>query len=67
MELVHLQLADRHIAEGERRVAAQAALVEKLRAGHFPLGPAVDLLNLLRRTMVIWKDHRDLILASLED
>lgn len=66
MELAHLRLADRHIAEGELRIAAQAALAERLRAAKYPVALAEDFLVLLRATMVIWHDHRNLILASLD-
>ena len=66
MELEHLPLADRSIAEGELRVAAQMALVERLRVGHLPMGPAEDLLALLRETLLLWNDHRSLIVAALE-
>ena len=57
VELAHLRLADRHIAEGELRIAAQVALVERLRAGKYPIAKAEEFLELLRATMVIWQDH----------
>lgn len=66
MELAHLRLADRHIAEGEIRIVAQLALVDRLRARQQPIGPAEDLLDLLRRTIVMWNHHRSLIVAALE-
>ena len=66
MELAHLHLADRHIAEGEERIAAQLVLVEKLRASQLAVGPAEDLLKLLRDTQAAWNHHRNLILAALE-
>ena len=67
MELAHLRLADRHIAEGELRIAAQFTLVEKLRRAKRSTGPAEDMLELLRTTMVAWQYHRSLIVASLND
>ncbi|MFL6731020.1 MAG: hypothetical protein ACJ8EP_01590 [Sphingomicrobium sp.] len=67
MELAHLRLADRHIAEGALRIAAQADLVERLRAGKCPVEPAEDFLHLLRATMVGWHHHRRLILAALDE
>ena len=63
MELAHLRLADRHIAEGEQRIAAQAALVERIQGPS--LGRAEELLRLLRETQVEWERHRGLILAVL--
>jgi len=67
MELAHLRLANRHVAEGELRIAAQVALLERMRGGNQPLGPAEDLLKLLRTTMVEWHHHRSLIVAALKD
>jgi hypothetical protein len=67
MELAHLHLADRHIAEGELRVAAQVVLIEKIRGGNYPLGPAEDFLGLLRTTLAGWQDHRNLIIAALNE
>lgn len=67
MELAHLRLADRHIAEGELRIIAQAALVERMRATLQPLGPAEDFLELLRDTMVEWQRHRGMIIAALAE
>jgi hypothetical protein len=65
MELAHLRLADRHIAEGELRIVAQDMLVERMRAALLPLGPAEDYLALLRDTMAGWQRHRSMILAAL--
>jgi hypothetical protein len=65
MELAHLRLADRHIVDGELRITAQAALVERMRGGQLPIGPAEELLVLLRGTLVEWQRHRELIVAAL--
>ena len=65
MELAHLRLADRHIAEGELRIVAQLALIDRTRLALQPLGPAEDYLALLRATMVQWERHRGMILAAL--
>lgn len=65
MELAHLRQADRHIAEGDLRILAQIALVERMRAALQPLGPAEDYLALLRATMVEWQIHRGMIIAAL--
>jgi hypothetical protein len=67
MELAHLRRADRHIAEGERRIAAQAELVKRMRKELQPLGPAEELLRLLRETMVEWQRHRAMIVAALKE
>ena len=67
MELAHLRLADRHIAEGEVRISDQVARVEKLQARRYPVAQAEEMLELLRTTMVVWHQHRNLILAALSE
>jgi mannose-6-phosphate isomerase-like protein (cupin superfamily) len=67
MELAHLRLADRHIAEGELRIAAQDMLVERMRVSLQPLGPAEEYLALLRTTMTEWQHHRTMIVAALAE
>ncbi|HEX8842454.1 MAG TPA: hypothetical protein VF757_09155 [Sphingomicrobium sp.] len=67
MELRHLELADRHIAEGEQRIAAQLDLVERMRGREQPLASAEHLLELLRSTMVEWRRHRSMIVAALAE
>jgi hypothetical protein len=67
MELAHLRLADQHIEQGELRIAAQAALVERMRGNRLPLTQAEDLLGLLRATLVEWHRHRGLIVNALSE
>lgn len=67
MEMRHLRLAERHIAEGEQRIVAQTALVERLRAARRPLSRAEDFLELLETTLAGWQHHRRLILAALNE
>lgn len=63
MEMAHLRLADRHIAEGERRIAAQTALIARVNGPS--LISAEELLRLLCETQIEWERHRGLILAAL--
>ena len=66
IEREHLARADRDIAQGEARVAAQIELVERLRSiGHGP-GAAEALLATMRQTLQAWRDHRDEILRIIE-
>ena len=64
----HLVLAERHIGEGEDRVARQADLLERLRGTRRSgqdVASAETLLGNLRQTLESWKDHRDTILATI--
>ena len=64
-ERAHLALADRHIAEGERRVADQTHRVEHLAEQGYDTARARDLLRLLEATLVNWRGHRELILETI--
>ena len=64
-ERAHLALADRHIAAGQKRVADQACLVEHLTEQGYDTTKARDLLRLLEETLVNWREHRQLILATI--
>lgn len=67
MEARHLVLADRHIAEGEARIIRQADLVERLGASGASTEAAEDFLDLLRHTLIGWRAHRELIVATLAE
>jgi hypothetical protein len=64
-EREHLAQAERHVAEGEARIARQAELVERLRGGGQDVAAAEALLTNLQQTLAIWKDHRAEILATI--
>lgn len=64
-ELKHLAKAESDIAAGERRVSAQALLVERLRDGGHETGEAEALLLTLRQTLAAWRGHRDEILRTV--
>jgi hypothetical protein len=57
--------ADRHLAAGEQRIADQVALIQRLTEQGYNTTAARDLLRLLEETMVLWQDHRQLILDTI--
>ncbi|MER2267797.1 hypothetical protein [Methylobacterium oxalidis] len=61
-EREHLGLADRHIAEGELRIADQIALIACLTKDGHELSLAQDFLHVLESTLAQWRVHRQLIL-----
>jgi|SRR5215211_8883162 hypothetical protein len=64
-EFEHLAQADRHLLEGERRIADQIILIEELTAkGHDTTG-AEELLRNFEQTRETWRVHRELILDTL--
>lgn len=65
VEREHLAMADRHIAEGECRVTAQALLVEQLGTNAYAIGTARDLLLALQQTLDTWNIHRSAILREI--
>ena len=64
-EREHLEKAAGHIAEGERRIAAQTGLVEQLRASGHDTTAAERLLGTLHTTLSVWHQHRDLIVQEI--
>jgi hypothetical protein len=65
-EQLDLDRADLHIAQGERRVAEQILLIERMgRKGH-DTAEAEKLLRNFEQTLENWRDHRRLILDALE-
>lgn len=65
-EAEHLAMADRHIAEGERRVSDQAVLVRRLCAKGYDTAVADTLLCTLETTLAEWRAHRALIVQRVE-
>ena len=65
MESEHLARAEQHIAEGERRVAAQKALIRRLVEEGRDTALAEELLRSLEQALEQWHIHRRLILESL--
>jgi hypothetical protein len=63
----HLARAEIHIAEGERRIDRQAALVARLRRSGQNAAQAEALLTTLRQTLASWQGHRDAIRRIVAD
>ena len=57
--------ADRHLAEGERRIAEQTALIQQMTKQGYDTAVARDLLRLMEETMTIWRGHREIIVDTL--
>jgi hypothetical protein len=55
----HLELARRHVAEADARIARQRVLLAELRAQGFPTELAVDLLASLMETARQMRLHYD--------
>ena len=64
-----LAKADRDVAEGERRVAQQAELIEHMRSRGSPhdVTAAEGLLRTLQETLQSWRDHRATIIRTIAD
>jgi len=66
MELEHLALAEKAVAEGERHIQREEQMISELdRAGH-DTREALALLATYRRTQAEHVVHRNLILKSLQ-
>ena len=61
-----VDMADRHIAEGEQHIARQEALLSRLRMQSLPTEEAEKLLAILNSTMVGHRTHRAAIIEALE-
>ena len=60
-EVRDLEMAERHIVEGEQRITTQVALLEGLREKRRDVTAAERLLDLLEDTLAQWHSHRMLI------
>ena len=61
----YLATADRHIAEGEARLAQQAEIVRELGADGHNTTLANDLLGVMRRNLDVMNAHRQQIVRAL--
>jgi hypothetical protein len=64
-EREHLAQADRHIAEGETRVAEQIALIERMAKQGQDITLAEEFLRNLEQSLEQFRNHRQLILDAL--
>jgi len=61
----HLELANRHVAEGQRRVEAQLTLIARLERDGHDSGPARELLRQFEKTLALQMETRDRIVEEL--
>lgn len=61
----HLALAERHIVEGEQRIADLKALIEQLARGGHNTTDANNLLNVLQDSLTLMRRHHKLILDEI--
>ncbi|MBB5712521.1 hypothetical protein [Sphingomonas xinjiangensis] len=61
-----VDMADRHIAQGERHIAQQEELITRLRVQAHSTQEAENLLALFNSTMVEHRAHRAAIIEALE-
>jgi hypothetical protein len=60
-----LAQADRHIAEGEARLARQADLIARMVADGRDTALPEELLDTMERTLAAMRAHRELILREI--
>ena len=60
-----LTKADLDIASGERRIARQRELIERMRCNGQITKEAEGLLELFLQTQKMWRDHRELIVERI--
>ena len=60
-----VDMADRHIAEGEVHIGRQKALITRLQSQSLPVEEAEHLLTLFRSTMDEHRAHRAAIVEAL--
>ncbi len=58
---------DRHIAEGEVRVAEQIARIERLRREGRDTQVAQSLLRMLEQALAQWREHRQSIIEATDN
>jgi hypothetical protein len=65
-EAAHLERADQHIADGQRRIARQRDIIETKRLDAPHRGEAERLLILLQQSLRLMVSHRESIARELE-
>jgi hypothetical protein len=61
-----LEQAERHIAEGQRHIEKQTAIVAELERDGHDSTLSKELLEILHKTLQMHKDHRENILRELQ-
>lgn len=66
VRLEDLAKAEADIGEAEKRVARQAALIQKMTERSESTAEAEKILRTLEETLVVFRNHRQIILDSLK-
>ncbi|MBB4570937.1 hypothetical protein [Rhizobium leucaenae] len=61
-----LDMAERHIAEGEQHISDQEMIITKLRIRHLDTEVAEEVLAAFNEMLQVHRHHRDVIAAGLE-
>jgi hypothetical protein len=64
-EVGHLEMAERHVAEGEQHLARQRKLIAELERDGHDTALAIELLHEFERTQASHIEERDRIRAEL--
>jgi hypothetical protein len=62
----HLALADYHLAEGEKRISHQEALIAEQAHKGRDTAEAEEVLRTMRQTLALMREHREIILDERE-
>ena len=65
MQAEHLALAQRHVIEGEQRVARQVALIAELERDGYDTRDAKEFCETLEETLALMHAHLQLILDEI--
>ena len=63
----HLELANRHVAGGEARIARQIAVIDRLREQGLPTNVAETLLARFENTLALMREHQHQLQAEHDD
>jgi hypothetical protein len=59
-----VEMANRHVAQGERHIVQQEGIISRLLLRGLPTGEAEDMLEELRVTLTQHRDHRTIMVSS---
>lgn len=60
-----LEMVDDHIAQGEKHITRQLELIARLRSFNLPTSQAEQLLEQFQATLSRHREHRELMIESL--
>lgn len=65
-EVAHLAQAHAHIERGEKAISRQLSAINRLERSNIDTAEAVSHLQRLEDALVVMKDHRDLIVRTIQ-